>query len=219
MLQDTATMEVTLLQLAVISRRRTMAKEILERQMRKGDPKAMLLKKSRLRTDVGIENYCTEDMVLDGANAVHLAARFSPGSLKAMMAVLDEKRRGDSGLVVDVRAPLTCQGNPLMLSPIHVAAKYNDGSSMKVILEAIAETSSLEVATEARDNKGYTPLHAAARNGNEKNVVLLLLSGADPNASGLYGKTPLHKTRQSTLHSHKIGLMYFKKTNRNYAKY
>ena len=40
--------------------------------------------------------------------------------------------------------------------------------------------------------KGFTPLHIAAKYGNIKVVQLLLQKDADPNVQGKNGLTPLH---------------------------
>jgi len=42
------------------------------------------------------------------------------------------------------------------------------------------------------DEQQSTPLHCAARTGNEANVHLLLAYGADPIRANFYGITPLH---------------------------
>ena len=59
-----------------------------------------------------------------------------------------------------------------------------------MLLEAGAEVDS-------RDIRGYTPLHVAAKTGNDANALILLDYGADCNANGIntYRKTPLHRAR------------------------
>lgn len=45
---------------------------------------------------------------------------------------------------------------------------------------------------DARDDRGWTPLHWMAANRYPEMVELLLLMGADPKAQGEAGETPLH---------------------------
>jgi ankyrin repeat protein len=51
----------------------------------------------------------------------------------------------------------------------------------------------------ARGDAGPSPLHSAARGGHESCVQLLLLGGADPNATNADGRTALH---ESAAHGH-----------------
>lgn len=50
---------------------------------------------------------------------------------------------------------------------------------------------------EARDKKGYTPLHMAARWGNAETIYILLDAGADANTKNSLGKTPLDYVKQN----------------------
>lgn len=45
----------------------------------------------------------------------------------------------------------------------------------------------------ARDRRGWTPLHFAARTGCAETIALLLVAGADPNVPDEGGVTPLHR--------------------------
>ena len=47
------------------------------------------------------------------------------------------------------------------------------------------------------DSRGYTPLHIASKASLADNVLLLLKHGANPNAQGNDGATPLHKSREA----------------------
>ena len=48
-----------------------------------------------------------------------------------------------------------------------------------------------------REQGGYTPLHAAAQNGDEGMIRTLLYGGADLNAKSNDGKTPLDLAAES----------------------
>ena len=43
-----------------------------------------------------------------------------------------------------------------------------------------------------KDRRSFTPLHCASQSGNVEVVVALLEGGADANARGFAGATPLH---------------------------
>ena len=47
-------------------------------------------------------------------------------------------------------------------------------------------------SSDARNRKGYTPLHFASMSGQAEVVIALLKSSADINAKGLSNVTPLH---------------------------
>ena len=49
----------------------------------------------------------------------------------------------------------------------------------------------------AREQGGYTPLHAATQNGDEDMIRLLLYGGADLTLRGKDGKTPLDLAMES----------------------
>ena len=48
-----------------------------------------------------------------------------------------------------------------------------------------------------KDNRGYTALHMASKEGLDAHCQILLEHGADPNTYGVdeYAKTPLHRAR------------------------
>ena len=69
---------------------------------------------------------------------------------------------------------------------LHDAAKKNDGSQLKSLMEA-------GHSVDARDErKQATPLHWAARNGRTESVEALLAAGALVDARDQDESTPLH---------------------------
>jgi ankyrin repeat protein len=48
-----------------------------------------------------------------------------------------------------------------------------------------------------REQGGYTPLHAAAQNGDEEMIRTLLYGGADLNVKSNDGKTPLDLAKEA----------------------
>ena len=53
--------------------------------------------------------------------------------------------------------------------------------------------------------RGFTPLHIAAKYGHHKVVRLLITKGVDPNVEGKNGLTPLHV---STHYNHVVVALY-----------
>jgi ankyrin repeat protein len=76
--------------------------------------------------------------------------------------------------------------NPTRVMPLHSAAASTDPSAAvplcKLLLEAGAQVN-------ARQQGGFTALHAAAQNGNMELIDLLLAHGADPGAHSAAGLT------------------------------
>ena len=70
---------------------------------------------------------------------------------------------------------------------------------MKLLLAGKAEV-------DAKDNKGYTPLHWAADEGKEEAVFSLLQNKAEVNAKDNNGYTPLHYAAQNS-HKEAAALM------------
>jgi hypothetical protein len=62
----------------------------------------------------------------------------------------------------------------------------------RIILEHITDI-------DVTDVRGLTPLHVAVKASIEPNVTLLLEYGANPNAAGQKGETPLHKAKSSKM--------------------
>lgn len=69
---------------------------------------------------------------------------------------------------------------------IHDAVQIGDQAKVKVLLKANPDLVS------SKDDKGWTPLHYAAKSGHKDVAELLLASNADVNAREEGGDTPLH---------------------------
>ena len=131
-------------------------------------------------------DYSKEDRTMDGINAFHLAGRFHAHSLALILRFLR-----DIKLLDEVKDLLEAKDPHMGKTPLHMAVK--SPSHVHAALFILAE-----VDLEARDNRGYTPLHTAAKDGNEQICKTLLESGTDPNVHGKkpeYFKTPLHRAR------------------------
>ncbi len=74
-------------------------------------------------------------------------------------------------------------------SPLHVIAMKGDVAMMKAVLEVIDPK-----ALETRNKAGDTPLMKAGAYGQADMAVLLMDSGADPNAANILQETLLMKT-------------------------
>ncbi len=75
--------------------------------------------------------------------------------------------------------------NGLRAGEIHTAAKNGDLDKVKSLLETNPEL------INAKDNKGFTPLHSAVSKGRKSIVTYLVTQGANINAKNKNGLTPL----------------------------
>jgi ankyrin repeat protein len=90
-------------------------------------------------------------------------------------------------------------------TPLHLAAKKDRGSMVRLLLELGADVNAQEQdLREQQEDPGddwvhkSTPLHEAARNGHDRVVVQLLEAGADVEAQrGDYKSTPLHEAARN----------------------
>jgi ankyrin repeat protein len=105
----------------------------------------------------------------DGFTALHLAAFFGHDDVAAELL-----RRG-----ADVNAVAR---NQLRVQAIHSAAAGNHTRVVGVLLDGGADPN-------ARQEGGFTPIHAAAQNANEELYELLVSRGADREATTDDGRT------------------------------
>ncbi|CAB0033789.1 unnamed protein product [Trichogramma brassicae] len=75
---------------------------------------------------------------------------------------------------------------------LHIICSNDDDDDMAEMLFEICDEIHQIVEVDARDNEGWTPLHAAIFNGNINLVEVLLRRGANPNLADKSGYTPLH---------------------------
>jgi uncharacterized protein len=105
----------------------------------------------------------------DGFTALHLAAFFGHDEVAEELI-----RRG-----ADVSA---VSRNPLQVQAIHSAAAGNHTDVVRTLLAHDADPN-------ARQEGGFTPIHAAAQNGNDELFDLLVSRGADVEAITDDGRT------------------------------
>jgi hypothetical protein len=75
------------------------------------------------------------------------------------------------------------------LGDVHALARAGHAHRLRALLE------NDPAAAKAKDPKGETPLHHAAKHGELEAMKVLLAHGADPNAKTPVGATPLHAAR------------------------
>ena len=131
------------------------------------------------------DNYFKDDRTLDGINSFHLAARFHAQSLLAIVKFLRDHEILDS--IIDL---FNARDPHMGKTPLHMAARSPSSLPLSIFLLC-------DITVDARDNRGYTALHMASKEGLDTHCQVLLEHGADPNAYGnqKYSKTPLHRAR------------------------
>lgn len=105
----------------------------------------------------------------DGFTPLHLAVFFGHINIAQMLLTFSP----------DVRA---VSRNPMMVQPLHSAAAGNHYDICKELLERGADVNAVQ-------QDGFTPLMAAAQNGNIALTELFLRHGADPHVVATGGKT------------------------------
>ena len=95
--------------------------------------------------------------------------------------------------------PITCLGAAtvamVLAAPLHAQVDCADWNTQAFFEAAeVYVTRCLQSGADpnARDEKGDTPLHGAARIGSAESVAMLLEAGANPKARTEWGGTPLH---------------------------
>ncbi len=107
----------------------------------------------------------------DGWQPLHLAAFF--GRAEAARALLD----ADAPVAEPSR-------NELAVQPLHAAAA---GQHSELVWILIAS----DAPVQARQRRGWTPLHSAVANADVDSILALLSAGADPDCVNDDGKSPL----------------------------
>jgi uncharacterized protein len=87
--------------------------------------------------------------------------------------------------LVKAGAPINAKSrNDLQAAPIQSAAAARRAKIVELLLKHKADPN-------VREQGGYTPLHAAAQNGDQETIHALLYGGADLTLQGEDGKVPL----------------------------
>lgn len=134
-----------------------------------------------------------------GNTALHIAAASGDQQLaEKLFGVIEVKNSADKSALdlaiesgqLEIAISLRAAGSPLSTKvwgqdPLHSAVYQQDHSRME---ELIASDSKL---LEAKNGQGQTALHLAAQMGDLVAIRLLSEAGADPNAEGEEGCTPL----------------------------
>lgn len=110
-----------------------------------------------LRTDPGLVNARSAD----GFTALHLACFF--GEVEPVRALLA------AGAEITAAS-----NNPMQVMPLHSAASARNLPAVRALLDHGAPVN-------AKQQKGWPPLHSAAQNGDAEMYHFLISRGADPN--------------------------------------
>ncbi len=114
-----------------------------------------------------------------------LARAFSPDGFTPLHLAAYFGREAMAGVLLEHGAePGARSRNAMALEPLHSAAASRSLAIVKRLLERRAEV-------DARQHGGWTPLHAAAFNGDVPMSECLLAHGADPSLKSDDGKTAI----------------------------
>ena len=130
---DKVNMTVTIFQLGIIAKRPGIIKMFMQKVLdeTEGQECLELLKKllgtqAFLTCTKNSEVYDKDDRALDGMNAFHLGAKYSPASLAQIFEHLDESAAMEE---VDLSELLEAPENQLNQTPLHIAAAHSAGGS------------------------------------------------------------------------------------------
>jgi ankyrin repeat protein len=121
---------------------------------------AALGRANQLAILLGLDPGLAQAWSSDGFTALHYAAYFGTPEAAALLL--------DAGAPADGEAR-----NPTQVRPLHSAAASRQTETCRLLLEAGA-------SVDARQQGGFTALHAAAAHGDIPLVDLVLAHGADP---------------------------------------
>jgi uncharacterized protein len=131
----------------------------------------------RLTELLGAEPSLVTSYSGDGFTALHFAAFFG--------------RFGAAALLIERGAEVDAFGRGWMTgTAMHSAVSRLQSDVLRILLEAGANPN-------VRQSAGWTPLHAAAMNGDLASVELLLASGADPAATNDEGRSVIDLATES----------------------
>ncbi|MDE0716500.1 MAG: ankyrin repeat domain-containing protein [Rhodospirillaceae bacterium] len=99
-------------------------------------------------------------------------------------------------ILVNEGAKVDARDSPSSMTPLHLAAYYNNVPVVEALLTFGAKI-------EAKNYRGATPLHLAASNLHPATVIALLQAGADVNSINEDGATPLHSAARGAITIHK----------------
>jgi uncharacterized protein len=151
--------------------------ELIARKRKKLDifEAASLGRFDRLR-DLAGDSAAVRSSSADGFTALHFACFFGqPAAARVLI---------ESGAAVDAVA-----ANPMKVMPLHSAASARNLEAARSLVEHGAPVN-------ARQHGGWTPIHAAAQNGDRAMVELLLRHGGDATLPNDEGKTAATVARE-----------------------
>jgi ankyrin repeat protein len=131
---------------------------------------AALGRTGRLRELIAAQPDLTGAFSVDGFTPLHLAAFFGQAETARVL--------------IQAGAPVNAVSrNAMKVMPLHSAAAARRDEVARMLIEARADVN-------ATQEGGYTPLHAAAQNGDVELIDLLLDRGARLDARTAKGETP-----------------------------
>ncbi|MBJ6984040.1 ankyrin repeat domain-containing protein [Luteimonas sp. MC1750] len=131
-----------------------------------------------------------KERLIAGADPNELFTADRDGELTAkspvLEAAMDPELLPQLRLLLSHRGLARNQADHEGRTALHLAALYNNGSALNLLLQA-------GFPCYARDTYLATPLHYACQSSTHHSLILLLASGADPNAVNMATRTPLRE--------------------------